>query len=265
MNLKIYAYIHQQNKKKQFRINFADGLCGRFSILPRFSRFKFKSFRKIKRKKKYNAIKIIIILSLLLCLILFLDVKARPTITEICRVQLRETAAEKIGDSVNKAITELGYNYSDYVTIQTNPQGKITAIHTNAKQISTILNAVSSNVNKSFDDLKSVKVDINIGSLSGVGWLINRGFTIPVNVICRGSATSEIVSKLEESGINQTFHKIYIKVTAELLGLFPRYKIKSEVSSLCLISESLIIGDIPSYYAKFNPKQDFEKNVNEKI
>ena len=220
--------------------------------MPPNSKIKFKR-RKKKNSLKFSVkIKIFLILITLVGIIIFLDYRTRPAIKDMCQIQLCEYASEQISDSVNKAISELGYNYSDYVTIQTNEDGKITSIHTNAKQISNILNAVSSNVNKSFDNFKSIDVDLNIGSISGIGWFLGRGFTIPIKITTRGSATAEIISKLEEAGINQTFHKIHIKVTADLIGIFPGYSVKTTSSSICLISESLIVGTVPQCYATLN-------------
>ena len=206
--------------------------------------------RKLKRRKKNLSYRLIFALFLMLCFCFFITKKLTPTIYKKCKFEINKFATEKINDAITKAINDYGYNYEDYVTIKTSKEGNVIAIYTNARQITLIHNAIIDNVNSELEKLKYQHVDVSLGSFTGLLWFSSRGPHIPIKISSKGVANSEILSTLQEAGINQTLHKIHIKVTADVIGFLPFHSEQVTAESDCMLSESLIVGQVPQHYTK---------------
>ncbi len=186
----------------------------------------------------------------------FITKKLTPTIYSKCRFEINKFAVEKINDAITKAVNKYGYNYEDYVTIKTSQEGPVIAIYTNARQITLIHNAIVDNVNAELKKSKYQYVDVSLGSFTGLLWFSSRGPNIPIKISSKGVVNSEILSSLQESGINQTLHKIHIKVTADVIGFLPFHSEQVTAESDCMLSESLIVGQVPQHYTKVVSKDN---------
>ena len=201
-------------------------------------------------KRKKLSIKYIIFIVIAVSIFIFITNKITPTIYKKCKFEIEKFAINEINKAITQAIDQYGYNYEDYITIKTSDEGNVIAIYTNARQISTIHNAIIDKINKELNDIKYQHIDIALGSLTGVIWLSSRGPHIPIKIAYKGLTNSEIISSLEESGINQTLHKIHIVVTANMVGFLPFHTENVEVKSDYMLAESFIVGQIPKHYTK---------------
>ena len=206
--------------------------------------------RKPNKKRRGLYFKLILMLILLTLSISFINKKFMPTIYKKCRFEISRFAVNAINDAVTEATEKYGYNYDDYVTIKTTEQGNIVAIFTNAKQITLMHNLIIDKVNERLAKFQSQHVDIAIGSFTGLFWLSSRGPHIPVKITSNGLTNSEIISDIKESGVNQTLHKLHIKIAAEVIGFFPFHSEQIIAESDCMLAESLIVGKVPKHYAK---------------
>ena len=206
--------------------------------------------KKIRKRRKKLSNKLIILIIALMPFFIFMNVKITPAIYKKCRFEIEKFAINKINSAVSKVINKYGYNYEDYVTIKTSQEGNILAIYTNARQITTIHNAIIEEINKELNDTKSQHIDIALGSLTGIIWLSSRGPHIPIKIAYKGLTNSEILSSLKDSGINQTLHKLHIKIKIKMIGFLPFHTEEVTTESSCMLSESLIVGQIPEHYTK---------------
>lgn len=206
-----------------------------------------KSYRKKKKKLSH---KLIILGILFLILAFFLDVRTRPTVINMCNYHLDQFATTKINEAVMESVKELDYNYGDYTTIQTSPDGKILAIHSNARQITNMHTNVMKKVDHAIEEFNSQTIDLHTGSLSGIVWLSGLGPIVSIKVTPKGKTSSEIVSSLEEAGINQTLHKIKLKIVANIAGFIPGYSTEIQAKCEYVLAESLIVGSVPNHYTR---------------
>lgn len=208
-------------------------------------RFLKKNIRKKKSPKK-----LILILFLFLTLIVLVNKKVIPTVYKKSKIEINKFATNVINDSITQAINEFGYNYDDYVTIKTTKEGNIIAIYTNAKQITLIHNKIVDLINKKLENCKNQYVYVALGSLTGLVWFASKGPSIPIRIYSKGITNSEIYSDLQESGVNQTLHKIHIKVYVDIAGFLPFHCETVRSQSDCMLAESLIVGNVPQHYTK---------------
>jgi hypothetical protein len=63
-----------------------------------------------------------------------------------------------------------------------------------------------------------------------------------------GSVVCKFVSNFESAGINQTLHKIYVNINAQIGVVFPLNSVSFNSEQQVLISECVIIGQVPEVY-----------------
>jgi hypothetical protein len=69
-----------------------------------------------------------------------------------------------------------------------------------------------------------------------------------MNFNLTGSFTAEIVSTLEQSGINQSIHHIKLLLTSNIMTTTLDYSGKITFTTDFEIAQSVIVGEIPSSY-----------------
>ncbi len=198
---------------------------------------------------------------------LYIDRKIKPKIIEVCNFKISQFASNQIGKAMSEAIDEMGNDYSDYVTFKLGKDDQILAVQTNAKKVTTVNNIILDKVSEALEKFEIQTINIHIGSISGINFFSGRGWQIPIKIVSKGISNSEIVSTLEEAGINQTMHKIRLIIEVEIAGFFAGVSTKVKSKSECVLSESIIVGSIPSHYTniKFkNPQIEFPVSSNEK-
>ena len=93
-----------------------------------------------------------------------------------------------------------------------------------------------------------VALYIPLGSFSGIPIFSGLGPIVEVAAMPYASVGCQFLSKFEMAGINQTLHKIYLSVNTVVSMVFPFSSVEVNEISDVLVSESLIIGEIPDTY-----------------
>ncbi len=63
-----------------------------------------------------------------------------------------------------------------------------------------------------------------------------------------GTVETDLRSEFKEAGINQTLHRIYLEVKCNVTILTPYETITETITNQVLLTEGVIIGDIPDTY-----------------
>ena len=67
-----------------------------------------------------------------------------------------------------------------------------------------------------------------------------------------GNIDTQIESEFTAVGINQTMHRIYLKLDCSIGILTPFKSVNKNVSSKVLLTETVIVGDVPSTYYNYD-------------
>ena len=95
---------------------------------------------------------------------------------------------------------------------------------------------------------EKLTVSIPVANLLGSTLLMNRGPSIPVSVTMLSSSTASFRSELTGAGINQTRHQIFLELDVQLSFLLPWRDMDTSVQTEILVSETVIVGEVPASY-----------------
>ena len=200
---------------------------------------------------------IILILSLLLMIFLtFADLRLKPVVINAARSRARLFASDVISRSVDAAIAE---SAGSFINVIYGEDG-ISAIETNVTGISRLRADSILNIRGEISDIDRMTLDIPLGNLAGGMLLTGRGFPVRIKLVPIGDVSGEIYSEFSETGINQTLHRIYLRVRVSMNMIVASDTVRLELADDILVAETVIVGKVPDAYTAINR---FEIDENE--
>ncbi len=162
--------------------------------------------------------------------------------------------------SCNGAILDIStISYDDIIEIKYNSGGDISSIKANSQTINSIANSLVIATQQEINLNTKLGISIPFGTCTGIGLLAGRGSPVNLSVSPIGNVTSRFHTSFYSVGINQTSHKIFVTVTAEVALLLP-FGTKNVVKSIdYLICECLIVGDVPNTYLNVSSLSELYK------
>ena len=135
--------------------------------------------------------------------------------------------------------------------------GKALSIETD----STKLIKVKTEFTKVFSSMLSkhgniVKVSVPIGTLIGHEYTIGRGPKITFNLQFTCTVNTELKSSFSDAGVNNTLHTMELIVTTNIYVIIPWGDNTQTVSTKYIVSETVIVGDVPEAFTNINGADD---------
>jgi sporulation protein YunB len=200
----------------------------------------------IRRAPSGGVLTFIILVALLFVVaqgILMVERNLRPAIVTVASIIADGLAT----DAINFAILEhfAGINYKDLVTIEKDEQGRIVMARVNTMAVNRLMAETTLTVNETLLALEAEPFEIPLGEVINSYILATYGPTIPVQMVPMGRVNTELVDSFEQAGINQTRHKIYLRVYTEVQIIIPFVSDSVEVVTTVPIADSIYIGEVP--------------------
>ena len=187
----------------------------------------------------------IIIFVILLLLFLYINKRVVVYMEEAAKYETNQIINDIINYSVEQ--TQYGYMGLDFVNIQRDEDGKIKSLTTDTTLTNMYATDVCKEIQKRLDELQDEKIKIPSGAMFGNGITSSLGKNICFKIIPKGNVIVKPNTTFEGAGINQTVHKLYLNIEIDVGVLFPLLKSNTNVSRIVLISETVIVGNVPNY------------------
>lgn len=198
-----------------------------------------------RRKSKFHSI-FFFMLVIFISSMIFLEWRIKPIVGGFAEVNAKSLATETINMSIMEILDETNISCEDLETVTYSNTNRITSINSNTITANKLKSKITLRVQKNLSDINNRKINIPIGSIIGGELMQGRGFLIPLNISVSGNINSDFVSEFEQGGINQTVHKLSVKVSADLTVRLPTGTEKTTVETSVLVGETVIVGEVPS-------------------
>jgi sporulation protein YunB len=192
---------------------------------------------------------------ILIGLVLLADLRIRPLVIKTERYQSRIYAERIINAAVSEELSGLK-NDTPLVTISTDKDGSVAYLHANAAEINRIKSQTALIVTNAVKNIDKYDLGVSVGTLTGIPMFYGKGFVIPIRIAPKGYAETQLISSFSESGINQTLHRIILRVSINLSAIIPLYTAEVNVTTDFIISETVIVGKIPDAFTEIIPAPD---------
>lgn len=170
-----------------------------------------------------------------------------PTVMGSAVAEVRAMCTETINSAVT-AVVGGGVEYDDLFSVVRDDAGNIEMVQANSPEINMVAREIAGLAQANLDALDLKEISIPIGTFTGLALLTGLGPDVTISVMPIGSALCDFVSYFTAAGINQTLHKIYIDVHAEINIITPLDEPTITVKAEVLVAENLIVGEVPEFY-----------------
>lgn len=172
--------------------------------------------------------------------------RAMPLLEYYAKSQGTTQATEIINEAVFSTLR--GSDSSEIVSLKKDEDGKIKAITIDSEKLNIIKAKLTANTVKSLRKIEEKSIDIPYGTLTGISLFFGKGPTLKLKLVPEGEIRSDIETDFVSSGVNQTLHRIYWKIDTDFFVILPDKTVNFGVTERFLLSETVIIGDIPQVY-----------------
>ncbi len=206
--------------------------------------------KRLKRPRKNSIFLHLGAISLIFSILfVFCDTRVRPVIKRKVRDCARTQTVEILNEILIKEIDELELSYDMFTNVKYGSSGTVTSIESDTVAINKFKASFAISITQALEKINQFDFYICLGTLIGPEILTERGPKIYFKASSSEYVQTEIISRFEEAGINQTAHKILLDVSVNICCYFPGYTTSVTVQSELILAETVIIGTVPSFYA----------------
>ena len=192
---------------------------------------------------------------LLLAVILIFAVERiiRPTVEVLARTQTINIVSKVVDHAILSDFSDRGVNYDDFVAVERDAQGSITALTTDMAAMNFLRVTIVAEVLEAVESVDVSHIEIPLGNIMNVELLWARGPSISARALVAGTVSAEFQSEFSATGINQTVHRIYLDVQVPLTVMLAGSAVESVYTTQICVAETVIIGTVPDSYLQLQP------------
>ena len=201
--------------------------------------------KRLHRKKSF-VIKLTIVIFLIIFLMYYFFVVS-PIIKTYTSAETQAVTEEAINRAVSNVINQ-SLKYDSLIDISYTASGDIASFTANQFEINSISREIVEQAQIEMQTLGDKGLNINLGTFSGIPFLIGRGPIINLKLTPIGAVSSNFESTFESVGINMTKHTLYLYINVHVNIVLPIKSYDIYTSNQVLLAESIIIGKVPEVY-----------------
>ena len=185
----------------------------------------------------------------------------RPLVSSIAESRVESVVMKAINDAAVKVISENAVGYDSLVEISRDLDGRVVSITADVTAMnllkSLLINEIVDNVNL----YGTGSVKIPVGSIIFPTLFSGRGPELSFDLMPVGSVLADFENEFDSAGINQTRHRINVKLSVAAGVYLPGYTTETTIETRIIIAESVIVGAVPETFVYFdNSKTTTEKD-----
>lgn len=200
-----------------------------------------------RRRRGRGKAAVLIVLIFALALLLYLSLYLRSLSGSTALSDAQDLVTVAVNETINRVLAEKNYAYDDFVTLEKDAEGNITAITTDTVRVNALSTEIMLGVAEAAKN-GQLDVGIPLGDLLGAGVLQGRGPVIPVRAGMMTSSFVRFENDLTSTGINQSRHTLKLVANVDIDLLIPWGSLHTTVETEIPVAETVIVGRVPSTY-----------------
>jgi len=200
----------------------------------------------IKKKIKTRILLIISIIIINFTIFIYIfDKTVMPTVMAVADAEMRAKATEIVNRAIINEYSKQ-FNYDEIIRVDKDSEGNIVLLKADTLKMNKIACDVALETQKELLKLGDIGIKIPIGYITRNNILSYYGPRITIKMQPIGLVETKYSSEFESAGINQTRHKIYVKVKTTVRVIIPLKSNDIEVANEIPIAETIIVGKTPN-------------------
>jgi len=203
------------------------------------------------RRRRLMKLKIVLVLTLLFTMtittFLYIDHEIMPTVQAIGELKAQELTTRAVNQGVSMVLDQ-NIEYKDLIFIKEDNEGNITMMQANTMAMNRLASDVALNIQEQLKQIKAASERIPLGNALRSQLLAQYGPKIKITVTPIGMVDVNFGTEFQQSGINQTRHRIFLIVNTSVRVIVPFSSNTIEIVTYVPIAETVIVGRVPHSY-----------------
>lgn len=208
-----------------------------------------KYSRRVRRRRFLR--RALLLSLLLLALFLLIDRNFRPLVFSLAEARSAAMASQVLSGALAEAIED-GVTYEDLMNVKMDQSGQVALLSANTMAMNRLATRAGDAALRRLNNMSSERVTVPLGAVLGTTLFSGSGPGVPVSIVPIGSIFTDFATEFEACGINQTRHKVYLQVTANIRIVIPTGAKTTQVSANMLVAESIIVGRVPEGFVGYD-------------
>ena len=188
--------------------------------------------------------------------------RVNPILRKMTAVQAAYIANIAIDRAAAEVLSEEDISYSDLVRINSLSDGTVSSMSANIREMNRFKTNISKAIQQKLLDFCEREIAIPIGTLTGIDLFSGRGPSVRMKIQLYGNVTSNLRSKFEGAGINQTRHQIICDVKVSVSAIIPGCSSYTEVENSFTVSETVLLGRVPESFTNVDTNDELYDDIN---
>ena len=224
---------------------------GIFDLTPK------KQKRAKKKRKKQKYIGFLVFLGIFAYLAYSATNYFSSVIVSTCHAKVQSVTMSAVNNAVIEVMST-SVSYSDLMRVEKDSNGDVALFETNSVLVNQLARDTAQKTRQNLQKNKDMTISLPIGQLTGIAFFSNLGPQIKIKITPYESVNCTFLSEFEQAGINQTRHKIFLNVVADMRVILPTSDQTITTCAEVLVCESLLVGKVPQVYLSMG---DFGSNM----
>ena len=208
-----------------------------------------KYSRRVRRRRFLR--RMLLLGLLLLALFLAVDRNFRPLVFSLAEARSAAMASQVLSGALAEAIED-GVTYEELMNVKMDQNGQVALLSANTMAMNRLAARAGDTALRRLNNMSSERVTVPLGAVLGTTLFSGSGPGVPVSIVPIGSTFTDFATEFEACGINQTRHKVYLQVTANIRIVIPTGAKTTKVSANMLVAESIIVGRVPEGFVGYD-------------
>ena len=170
-----------------------------------------------------------------------------PVIKTYSAQETKSITEKAINLAVSNVINRT-LSYDALIDINYSQTGEIVSFSANQYEINTITREIVKETQYQMGNIGKYGLPINVGTFSGVPFLIGKGPKIHLNLVPIGVVSGKFESEFSSVGINMTKHTLFLYIDVHVSIVLPINSYDIYSKNQVLLAESIILGKVPEVY-----------------
>lgn len=185
---------------------------------------------------------------------LFINAGLRPVLVGLASARVQSVAAKAMNDAVLDVLAD-AEKTEGLVHVHEN-ETHVYLLEADSARLNILAADCANAAQERIGALGDQGVSIPIGTVSGIPLFAGSGPRILLRFTPAGAVSSSFESEFRSAGINQTLHRINLKLNATVRVILPGESHTLEVGIEAPIAENVIVGGVPNAYTNVANEED---------
>jgi sporulation protein YunB len=214
-----------------------------------------KKLPKKSRRKKRILLLICVICAALIVLYLVIERSVGNVLASYAESLISSRGAKALNEAIISSLDN-SFTYDQLITVTTDNEGRVRMLQANTPNLNALASRTTLLAQENISKIGQTDIRIPLGTLIGGRLLTGRGPLVTLRVEPVGAVSSEFISEFEEAGINQTLHRIKLRLKATMRVVLSTGSTSVTVQAESAVAESIIVGDVPEMFANIPSAED---------